>query len=61
MKENFRLEKKFCEQQLVGYVEKIKSVKINQDEISELIPSIINSFEEYLKRGTYQKNDWYRV
>lgn len=41
--------KEICEQQLVGYVEKIKSVKINQDEISELIPSIINSFEEYSK------------
>ena len=41
--------KEICEQQLVGYVEKIKSVKINQDEISDLIPSIINSFEEYSK------------
>ena len=41
--------KEICEQQLVGYVEKIKSVEINQDEISELIPSIINSFEEYSK------------
>ena len=41
--------KEICEQQLVGYVEKIKSVKINEDEIADLIPSIINSFEEYSK------------
>lgn len=41
--------KEICEQQLVGYVEKIKNVKINEDEIADLIPSIINSFEEYSK------------
>jgi ATP-dependent RNA helicase DeaD len=41
--------KEICEQQLVGYVEKIKSVKINEDEIADLIPSIIKSFEEYSK------------
>lgn len=41
--------KEICEQQLVGYVDKIKSVKINEDEIADLIPSIINSFEEYSK------------
>jgi ATP-dependent RNA helicase DeaD len=41
--------KEICEQQLVGYVEKIKSVKINLDEAADLIPSIIDSFEEYSK------------
>ena len=41
--------KEICEQQLVGYVEKIKSVKINEDEIADLIPSISKSFEEYSK------------
>ncbi len=41
--------KEICEQQLVGYVEKIKSVEINSDEIADLIPSISKSFEEYSK------------
>ena len=41
--------KEICEQQLVGYVEKIKGVKINEDEIADLIPSISKSFEEYSK------------
>ena len=41
--------KEICEQQLVGYVEKIKSIKINGDEIADLIPPIIDSFEEYSK------------
>ena len=41
--------KEICEQQLVGYVEKIKSVKVKEEEIADLIPSIINSFEEYSK------------
>tara|TARA_B110000285_G_scaffold228284_1_gene291034 strand:+ start:133 stop:1839 length:1707 start_codon:yes stop_codon:yes gene_type:complete len=41
--------KEICEQQLVGYVEKIKSVRINEEEIADLIPSINKSFEEYSK------------
>jgi ATP-dependent RNA helicase DeaD len=41
--------KEICEQQLVGYVEKIKSVKVKEEEIADLIPSIIKSFEEYSK------------
>ena len=46
--------KEICEQQLVGYVDKIKNVKIN-DEITELFPSINDSFtdlskEEIIKR-----------
>jgi ATP-dependent RNA helicase DeaD len=46
--------KEICEQQLVGYVDKIKNVKIN-DEITELFPTINDSFtdlskEEIIKR-----------
>jgi ATP-dependent RNA helicase DeaD len=47
--------KEICEQQLVGYVEKIKSVKINGDEIADLIPSIIDSFEEYSKEDLIKR------
>ena len=41
--------KEICEQQLIGYVEKIKNVKINEEEISDLIPAISKNFEEFTK------------
>tara|TARA_Y100000991_G_scaffold81448_1_gene61472 strand:- start:526 stop:1635 length:1110 start_codon:yes stop_codon:yes gene_type:complete len=41
--------KEICEQQLIEYVNKIKNIKINEEEISKLLPSINKSFEEFSK------------
>ena len=46
--------KEICEQQLMGYVNKIKNVKIN-DEINELIPPIYESFEDFSKEDVIKR------
>jgi ATP-dependent RNA helicase DeaD len=46
--------KEICEQQLVGYVDKIKNVKIN-DEINELIPPIYESFNDFSKEDLIKR------
>jgi len=46
--------KEICEQQLIGYVNKIKNVKIN-DEINKLIPPIYESFEDFSKEDVIKR------
>ena len=46
--------KEICEQQLVGYVDKIKNVKIN-DEINDLIPTINEQFDGLSKEDIIQR------
>ena len=46
--------KEICEQQLVGYVDKIKNVKIN-DEINDLIPTINEQFDGLSKEDIIKR------
>jgi ATP-dependent RNA helicase DeaD len=46
--------KEICEQQLVGYVDKIKNVKIN-DEVNELLPPIYESFNDLSKEDIIKR------
>ena len=46
--------KEICEQQLVGYVEKIKNVKINE-EINELLPIINENFSDLSKEDIIKR------
>ena len=46
--------KEICEQQLVGYVDKIKNVKIN-DEINDLIPTINEQFDDLSKEDIIKR------
>ncbi len=46
--------KEICEQQLMGYVNKIKNVKIN-DEINKLIPPIYESFKDFSKEDVIKR------
>ena len=47
--------KEICEQQLIGYVNKIKNISIDNDEISKLTPSISESLSEFSKEDLIKR------
>ena len=47
--------KEICEQQLIEYTKKIKNIKINEEEISKLIPSINESLAKFSKEDLIKR------
>ena len=47
--------KEICEQQLIEYVRKIKKIKVNNEEISKLIPSINETLEKFTKEDLIKR------